>query len=165
MELLLSLPLNNSGRPQNISTHYLCKKPFTLHFKLHFISRPAITGFEIGDTWTPGLDSWCLSSGVKFKLCSHPDTPRTKLVAEAELCRSNEIRCPPLRSRKTSLSAHGQEGFLRVKKGGPNSIIGVDMHPHAAVVESILAESCTPLLWGVQRSVSCEKRNKIIGHI
>ena len=41
---------------------------------------------EVGDTWGPGLDSWGLSSGVKLKLCSHPDTPRTKLVAEAELC-------------------------------------------------------------------------------
>ena len=37
----------------------------------------------VGDRWAPGLDSWCLSSGVKLKLCSHPDTPRTKLVAEA----------------------------------------------------------------------------------
>ena len=35
---------------------------------------------EVGDRWAPGLDSWCLSSGVKLKLCSHPDTPRTKLV-------------------------------------------------------------------------------------
>ena len=113
---------------------------------------------EVADRWASGLDSWCLSGGVKFKLCSHPDTPRTKLVAEAELCRSNEIRCPPLRSRKT-LSAHGQEGFLRVKKGGPNSIIGVDMHPHATVVESILAENCTPLLRRVQGPVSCENRN------
>ena len=41
---------------------------------------------EVGDRWAPGLDSWCLSSGVKLKLCSHPGTPKTKLVAEAELC-------------------------------------------------------------------------------
>ena len=40
---------------------------------------------EVGDRWAPGLDSWCLSSGVKLNLCSHPDTLRTKLVAEAEL--------------------------------------------------------------------------------
>ena len=38
----------------------------------------------------PGLDNWCLSSGLKLKLCFHPDTPRTKLVAETELCRSRD---------------------------------------------------------------------------
>ena len=41
---------------------------------------------EVADRWASGLDSWCLSGGVKFKLYSHPDTPRTKLVAKAELC-------------------------------------------------------------------------------
>ena len=41
---------------------------------------------EVGNRCAPGLDSWYLSSGVKVKLCSHPDTPRTKLVVEAELC-------------------------------------------------------------------------------
>ena len=41
---------------------------------------------EVGDRWGPGLDSWCLSSGVKLKFCSQPDTPRTKLEAEAEVC-------------------------------------------------------------------------------
>ena len=41
---------------------------------------------EVGNRCAPGLDSWYLSSGVKLKLCSHPDTPRTKLVVEAELC-------------------------------------------------------------------------------
>ena len=40
---------------------------------------------EVGDRWALRLDSWCLSSGVKVKLCSHPDTARTKLVAGAEL--------------------------------------------------------------------------------
>ena len=35
--------------------------------------------------WAPGLDTWCLSTGVKFKPCSHPDTSRTKLVAKTEL--------------------------------------------------------------------------------
>ena len=47
---------------------------------------------EVGDRWAPGLDSGCLSSGAKLKLCSHPDTPRTKVVAEAELCWNKEIR-------------------------------------------------------------------------
>ena len=70
------------------------------------------------DRWAPGLDSWCLSSGLKLKLCSHPAAPRTKLEAEAELCWSKEIRWPLLRSRKTSLSAHAQEVSLRVKKKG-----------------------------------------------
>ena len=41
---------------------------------------------EVGDRLALGLDSWYLSSGVKVKLCSHPDSARTKLVAEAELC-------------------------------------------------------------------------------
>ena len=41
---------------------------------------------EVGDRWAPGMDSWCLSNGLKLKLCSQPDTPKTKLVAEAELC-------------------------------------------------------------------------------
>ena len=54
---------------------------------------------------------------------------------------------------------------MRVKKWGSHSIIGVDMHPHVSVVESILAESCAPVLPRVQGPVSCEKRNKIIGHM
>ena len=41
---------------------------------------------EVGDRWAPGPDSRCLSSGVKVKLRSHLDTPRTKLVARAEHC-------------------------------------------------------------------------------
>ena len=45
-----------------------------------------MNGSEVGDREAPGLDSWCLASGVKLKLWSHPDTPGTKLVAEAELC-------------------------------------------------------------------------------
>ena len=79
--------------------------------------------FEVGDRWAPGLHRWCLSSGVKVKLCSPPDTPRTKLVAEAELCWSKEIRWPLLRSRKTSLSAHAQEGFLGSKREGRHPLI------------------------------------------
>ena len=41
---------------------------------------------EVGDRWASGLDTWYLSSEVKFKHCSHPDIPRTKLVVKAELC-------------------------------------------------------------------------------
>ena len=40
---------------------------------------------EVGDRWASGLDSWCLSNSVRLQLCSPPDTPRTKLEAEAEL--------------------------------------------------------------------------------
>jgi len=42
--------------------------------------------FEVGDRWALGLDSWCLSSAVKLKLWSQPDTPRTKPAAKAKLC-------------------------------------------------------------------------------
>ena len=67
--------------------------------------------------WAGQLD---LSSRVKLKLCSHPDIPRRKLVAKAELCESREIRYLFLRSRKTSLSANVQEGFWGIEKGrGP----------------------------------------------
>ena len=38
-----------------------------------------------------GWDTWFLSSGVKLKLCSHTDPPRTKLVAKAELWPSKEL--------------------------------------------------------------------------
>ena len=41
-----------------------------------------------------------LSNGAELKLCPHPDTPRTKLVTEAEFCWSKEIRWPCLRSGK-----------------------------------------------------------------
>ena len=57
-------------------------------------------------------------------------TPRTKLVAKAEPCESKEIRCPFLRSKKTFLSAHAQEGFLAVKnEGGSHHIISVGLYP------------------------------------
>ena len=66
---------------------------------------------EVGDRWASGLDSWCLSRGVKLKLCSPPDTLRTKLVAEAELCWSKEIRWPLLRS--------GKLPFLHMRRKAP----------------------------------------------
>ena len=47
---------------------------------------------EVRDRWAYALDNCYLSSGVKLKLCPHSGTPRTSLVAEAELCRSKEIR-------------------------------------------------------------------------
>ena len=45
------------------------------------------------------------------------NTPRIKLVAEAELCWHKDIRWPLLRSRKISMSAHAHKGSLGVKKG------------------------------------------------
>ena len=36
--------------------------------------------------WAFELDSWYLLSRVKFTLCSHPGTPKTKLVVKDELC-------------------------------------------------------------------------------
>ena len=42
-------------------------------------------GSEVVGFWVPGLDSWYLPSAVDFKLCSHPDTPRTKLVVKADI--------------------------------------------------------------------------------
>ena len=68
---------------------------------------------KVGDWWALRLDSCYLSSGVKLNFC-----PRKKLMAEAELCRSKEIRWPLLRSRRTSLSAHAQKGSLEANKGG-----------------------------------------------
>ena len=72
-------------------------------------------GFKVEDRGSPGWKAG-LSSGVQLKLCSHPDNPRTELVAEAEPCWGKEIKCPVLRTRKASLSAHGQEGYLGLKK-------------------------------------------------
>jgi len=59
----------------------------------------------VRDRWASGLDLWGSSNGIKLKLCSHPDTLRTKLVAQAELYCNKEVRMPHLGSRKTSLFA------------------------------------------------------------
>ena len=101
----------------------------------------ALSITEVGDRWAPGLDSWCLSSGVKFKLCSHPDTPRTKLMAEAEFCLSKEIRWLLLRSRKTFPVCTCSGSLLGGQKWrGCYPIIGVDMNPQGSGLGSILAE-------------------------
>ena len=55
-------------------------------------------------------------------------------MATAELCSSREVRCSLSRSRKTSLSAHVQEGSLGSKREGlhgPHAIKNVNMHPTA----------------------------------
>ena len=49
-------------------------------------SKIAFTKVDVGDGWVPDPNCWRLSSGVKSKLCSHPDTLRIELVAGAELC-------------------------------------------------------------------------------
>ena len=36
----------------------------------HFNQQKLIRGHEVGGRRTPGLDMWCLSSGIKFELCS-----------------------------------------------------------------------------------------------
>ena len=96
----------------------------------------------------PGLHSWGLSSGVKFKLCSHPDTPGTKLVAKAEICWSREIKGRPTPEVKEDFPFCTFTGrLLEVKKGGgPHPIISLDMHPPGSRMGSILEKSCTHIL-------------------
>ena len=79
---------------------------------------PSYIPTEVGDRWASRPDSWYLSSGVKLKLPFSPDTPRTKLMAGAELSWSKEMRWPHPRSKNTSQSVHVQEGSLGVKKVG-----------------------------------------------
>ena len=77
-------------------------------------------GFDIGDRGASGLDRWYLSSGLKLKLCSHSHTPRTNLVAEAEVCESKEIRGPLLRSKKTSLYKGRKPPWWLKREGAPS---------------------------------------------
>ena len=113
-------------------------------------------GFDVGDRGASGLDSWCLSSGVKWKLCSHSHTPRTNLVAEAEVCWSEEIRGPLLRSKKTALYK-GRTGPWWPKREGPHLIINVDTHPQASVGGSVWA-NVVPMSWGGCRDQSGVKK-------
>ena len=62
------------------------------------------------------------------------DTPSTKLVEGAELCWNKEVTWP----RKTSLSAHVQEGSLGVKIEEVPLHKCVDIPPQASAVEYIL---------------------------
>ena len=97
----------------------------------------------MGGRWAPGLDM-CLSSGVKFKLCSHSDTPRTKLVVKAELCK--ELRSPVVKEDLSVCTCAGR--LLEGQKGrGPHPIISMNMHPQASVVGSIL-EKVAHASWG-----------------
>ena len=116
---------------------------------------------EVGDRWAFRLDSWCLSSGVKLKFCSHPDTARTKLVTGAELCWRKEIRRPLLRSRKTSLCTCTGK-LLGGQKGRGSIHNNVDMYPQSSVVGSILAKTCAHICpRRVLGLVNYGKRNKI----
>ena len=73
-------------------------------------------GSNIGDR-VPLVEPLVFVKSSKIKLCSHPDTPRTKLVAKAELCTSKEIWSPLLSSTKASLFTRVQEEFLGIEKG------------------------------------------------
>ena len=98
----------------------------------------------------PGLHSWGLSSGVKFKLCSQPDTPRTNLPAEAELCCSKEIRCP-LRGPGRHPCLHmRRKASWRSERGDSYPTISVDMHPEAFSVGSVLAKRRARILGRAQ---------------
>ena len=94
----------------------------------------------------------------KIQALFSPRHSRTKLVIKAELCESKEIRCPLLRSRKTSLSACAQEGSLRVKKG-PHPRVSMDMHPQSSGVGSIL-EKFTHASWGESMDQSGVKKER-----
>ena len=73
---------------------FVCVLLLFFHFSLtppHFLSsssfsKIAFSKVYVGDGWAPDPNCWCLSGGVKSKLCSHPDTLRIELVAGAELC-------------------------------------------------------------------------------
>ena len=65
---------------------------------------------------TSGPDIWWLSRGGKFKLCSHPDTPRTELVIKAELCWGKESRC--LRGASSARGKGHEEGGSAYAKAG-----------------------------------------------
>ena len=71
---------------------------------------------EVGDRWAPGLDKQCHQLEYIWSFVPI-HAPRTKLVAETELCWSKEIRWPLLKLRKTSVSAHEKEGSLGNQKG------------------------------------------------
>ena len=118
-------------------------------------------GFDVGDRGACGLDSWCLSSGVKWKLCSYSHTPRTNLVAEAEVCWSEEIRGPLLRSKKTALYK-GRKGPWWPKREGPSH--NKCGHAPTGLCGGIsLSKRCANVVGRVQGPVRCEKRDKVIG--
>ena len=88
----------------------------------------------------PGLDTWSLSSGVKLKLCSHPDTPRTKLVAEAELCSDRDTLTPPEVKESVPVCSHSGSLLGDQKERGLHPL-SVGTHLQASEVRSILAKS------------------------
>ena len=109
-------------------------------------------GFDVGDRGACGLDSWCLSSGVKRNLCSHSHTPRTNLVAEAEVCWSEEIRGPLLRSKKTALYK-GRKGPQWPKREGAPSHNKCGHAPTGLCGGSVSA-NVVPMSWGGCRDQS-----------
>ena len=65
-------------------------------------------------------------------------------------------------AKEDSSSAHVQEGFLGVKKGG-GPIRIADLHPQASGVGPISAKRCWHILGRVHGPIRCEERNKING--
>ena len=66
----------------------------------------------------PWLDTWYLSSGVKFKLCSHPDTPRTDKASGkgcALLKQRDEVPTPEVREDFSVCKCAGR--LLEGRKG------------------------------------------------
>ena len=98
---------------------HLTDKPSTLgNCKHHTSQSPRFQwGPEVGGGWVPGLDSGCLSSRVKLKLCFQ----RTKLMAGAEPCWNKEIRRRFLGSRKPS--------WLHVQRNAPRGSKRRGCHP------------------------------------
>ena len=109
---------------------------------------------EVADRWASGLDSWCLSGGVKFKLCSHPDTPRTKLVAKAELCWRQKVPTLEVKGDFPICTCAGR--FLgEFKREGPP--------PHNKCGHTHRPKFSTHMLGRVLGPVRYEERKKIIG--
>ena len=115
---------------------------------------------EVGDRWAPGLDSWCLPSGVKLKLCSHLDTPRTKLVYSAGIKREDNhpwgqeklpsfhvCRKTPWESKREKMPLHNTCGHA----------------PTGLCTRIYINNSSAGILGRITGQIRCEKRNRIIG--
>lgn len=101
---------------------------------------------------TPGLDRWCMSSGIKLKFLSHLNTPRTKLVAEAEGHSWGQGKFPCQQMLTKAPWGSKKEGYHTIKS--------LDMSSQASAVGSILAESYTCVLGRVLGLVRCEKETQ-----
>ena len=68
--------------------------------------------------WVSGPDTWCLSSGVKLSLCSHPDSPRTKASGRSWVLLKQRDKVPTPEVKEDFLSLHEQEVAWGVEKWG-----------------------------------------------